>query len=237
MTSAAAPSFRNDMDRPLLVATREAGLNDVFTPLVPATWDVVEVPLTTTTVLAPADVAAALRDTGYPRFATVVVTSARAAASVSLVPMDDDTALLAVGDVTATALHNLGHVVRAVSDDGALGLAPLVETGPVLLLGAVEIRPELGVVLRDRGLEVVHVACYETVPVALTPAQRDLLTRAQAVVAGSPRSWAVAAPHVASDAVVVVPGATTAAAVGETHSRVHVGWDGSLRQTLEDWTA
>ncbi len=42
-------------------------------------------------------------------------------------------------------------------------LAKHITTGPVLLLGARAMRTELSSALHAKGLEVVSVACYETV--------------------------------------------------------------------------
>ncbi len=50
-----------------------------------------------------------------------------------------------------------------VGTAGAQELSGDIDEGPVLLLGAAAMREELSEQLRARGIEVEHLACYETV--------------------------------------------------------------------------
>jgi uroporphyrinogen-III synthase len=65
-----------------------------------------------------------------------------------------------------------------------------------------------------------HVAVYETLPRVLTSTDQELLATSDVVVIGAPSAWAVAAPHIRPETVVVAQGATTAEVVRETHPAV-----------------
>jgi hypothetical protein len=54
----------------------------------------------------------------------------------------------------------------------------------------------------------------------LTITDQELLATSDVVVIGAPSAWAVAAPHIRPETVVVAQGTTTAEAVRETHPAV-----------------
>jgi uroporphyrinogen-III synthase len=142
--------------------------------------------------------------------------------------------------VTARALADaLGDPARAIltpSTPGAAQLGAMISVGPVLALGAAHPRAELADALRAAGLELVTVACYETAPTVLTGFTREELRLADVIVIAAPSAWRVARADVRRGATVVVPGATTAAAVAKDHELV-VAADGDLARTLADVVA
>ncbi len=108
---------------------------------------------------------------------------------------------------------------------------------PVLALGAHDMRDDLVDVLRERGLVVSVVACYETVALVPSESQRDDLRVADVVFVGAPSAWAVAREFVDARAWIVVPGASTGAIVADEHERVIEGWGPHLRQRLASITS
>ena len=220
-----------------VVVTREAGKNDSLRAWLPLESTVSEVPLTTTTYFDPGDVRAALEDsTANGHYCTLVVTSERSANYVELALQSCAPAaeVYCVGPVTAEALRTRGVLVRTAGEGPAEELAPFITRGPVLVLGATMTRPELGAALREQGLEVVDVACYETVGVSLTPDDAATLCNADVLLIGAPSAWTLAREHVRSETWVVVPGTSTAAVVRRDHDRVLEGWGPSLRTTLAE---
>lgn len=218
-----------------VVLTRERGRNDSLREWLPADASVSEVPLTTTKYFERDDVRAALERFASTPFRSIALTSERSAEYVELaLDVSPDAALFVVGPATKRALITHGLRVDGEGVGGAESLAPLISGGPVLLLGASSMRDELGWALRAKGLEVVAVACYETLSRTLTSSDVATLGGADVVFIGAPSAWNVARDAVASDAWVVVPGATSAAAVLADHPRVIEGWGPPLRTRLAE---
>jgi hypothetical protein len=83
-------------------------------------------------------------------------------------------------------------------------------------------------------LEVLPVACYETVPLALDAIDIAKVRAAHVLFIGAPSAWTVAREFVSTSAWVVVPGATTAGFVHHDHARVIEGWGPDLAPRLEE---
>jgi len=218
-----------------VVLTREAGKNDPLKAWLPEDASFTEVPLTRTRYYEPQQVLDALErcDARGP-FASLVVTSERSHsyATLAIASSRSDVDVFSVGPATTTSLAGQGVKVHRQGDGGALSLAPQIVRGPVLVLGAREMREDLADLLRERGLDVFVVACYETVALVPSETQQALLRAADAVFVGAPSAWAVARDFVDPHAWIVVPGASTGAAVAEEHERVIEGWGPHLRQRL-----
>jgi uroporphyrinogen-III synthase len=218
-----------------VVVTREAGYNDALTSWLPEGVTVNEVPVTTTRFYDGDEVLTTLRASEhYGSFRALFVTSARSALYVALARegLRDGGSVLSVGSSTARALESEDVEVAVVGEGGALDLAPTITEGPVLLLGAASMRDELSEALKDRGVEVTTLACYETLPAVLTSDDEGFLRDADVVFIGAPSAWLVAKTFVSATAWVVVPGATTAQAVRRQHERVIEGWGPELREHL-----
>lgn len=218
-----------------VVLTRERGLNDVLVEWLPADAIVSEVPLTTTRYFDGDEVQRALRASEFfGAYQVLVVTSARTALYVALarVALRDGGSVVSVGTATARALEGDDVVVDVVGERGAEDLAPQIGEGPVLVLGAALMRPELATALQARGIAVTTLACYETVPAALSDDDMKKLREGDIVFIGAPSAWLVAKAFVSADSWVVVPGATTATVVRKDHARVIEGWGPSLREHL-----
>jgi uroporphyrinogen-III synthase len=216
----------------IVVLTRERGSNDPQRAWLPDEVDVREVPLTSAKFLDPDAVAATLRASeDFGNFRALVVTSARSARYVELArpALADDALVLSVGSATAVALEG---TVDVVGYGGSAELAPAISEGPVLLLGAADMRDDLADALKSKGIVFSKLTCYETVPEELTEDDKRLLREADVVFIGAPSAWSVAAEHVSEDAWVVVPGGTTAGVVQHSHARVVKGWGPHLRQHL-----
>ncbi len=214
-----------------VVLTREAGYNERQRDWLTGHAHVDEVPLTTTLPLDQEIVDAQVAALSARHVRYIVVSSARGANCGARAARVLGAPLLSVGASTSAALRERGLEVRAEAAS-ASDLAPFVDEGPVLSLGAAETRPELADALAARGIETLHVACYETRALELTEAQRDLLARGDVVLIGAPSAWALAREHVAASAWVVVPGETTRACVRRDHERVLVGWSSDLATRL-----
>jgi uroporphyrinogen-III synthase len=211
-----------------VVVTREVGHNETLRSWLPPDATVSEVPLTTTNYRDVEEVRAAVESTAsFGLFFVRVLTSARSARyrDVALSALAPDAIVLSVGSATARE----GDVT---GEGGAAGLASHIETGPVLFVGASAPRAELPSLLRDRGIDVTMMACYDTVAATMSSADEAALRDADVVVIGAPSAWVVAAPFINERAWVVVPGATTAASVRATHDRVLEGWGPQLRELL-----
>jgi len=218
-----------------VVVTREAGYNDTLTSLVPEGATIEEVPLTTTRFFDAHEVLSALRASEhYGTFRALVVTSARSALYVALARegLREGGSVLSVGSATARALESEDVAVDVVGEGRALALAPTISEGPVLVLAAATTRDELTRALRDRGVEVTTLHCYETLPALLTSDDETSLRNADVVFIGAPSAWLVAKAFVPDGAWVVVPGATTADAVRRQHELVIEGWGLELREHL-----
>lgn len=218
-----------------IVLTRETGHNEQLRALLPDDAHVLEVPLTTTRYLPVADVERELRaDHDYARFAALVVTSPRSSQYLQIAAdaLGEGAQVLSVGRATTRALVRASITVSAESEGSAAALADVIERGPVLLLGADVVRDELPAALRQRGLRITHLACYETVPVAPDAAGADALRDAQVVFIGAPSAWRAGQAFIGPSTWVVVPGRTTGAEVRATHERVIEGWEPSLRDIL-----
>jgi uroporphyrinogen-III synthase len=220
-----------------IVVTREDGKNDTLMAWLPTGVMVDEVPLTTTLYFDPDDVRAALASSpASGTFRSLVVTSERGAHYVEIArhASTSDVEVFGVGATTSSALTTRGIRVHAQGDGSADALAPYISRGPVLLLGAQSMREELITALREKGLEVETVACYETVGLALDPSDAATLRNADVIFIGAPSAWTVAREYVKSDAWVVVPGATTGATVRFDHARVIEGWGPQLKTRLAE---
>ncbi|MGA7835882.1 MAG: uroporphyrinogen-III synthase [Acidimicrobiales bacterium] len=215
--------------------TRERGQNETLISWLPEGVAVREVPLTTTRFHDADEVMSVLRESHYfGQFRFLVVTSARSAlyAALAREALAIGGAVLVVGTATAHALEEENVDVGLIGEGGVADLAPAINAGPVLLLGAATMRDELERELTSRGLVVETLACYETVPAALSGADEEALADADVVFIGAPSAWSVAKDFVSDDALVVVPGATTAAEVRRHHARVLEGWGPQLREVL-----
>ena len=218
-----------------IVLTREEGMNESLLEWLPTEAVVDEVPLTATVYFDVDDVRAQLESSSaHGTFHSLVITSVRSVdyAGCALAASAIEVDVFCVGPTTASALVSRGYTVRAIGEGSAVSLAPQIERGPVLMLGASVMREELTTALRAKGLDVVAAACYETVPLTLEDSDVEALSRADVVLIGAPSAWAVAKPHVGSDTWVVVPGTSTAEAVRVEHSRVIEGWGPELRERL-----
>lgn len=206
----------------LVVVTREPPLNDDLIRALRAVATVREVPATETHWRTPSQVRDDLRSV-TTEIGTLIVTSARSAESAPLVLAHSHShpRVIAVGDVTKVALESFGVTVDDVATGGT---AASIATGTldldVVSLGSADPRPELATELRSRGIDLTHVVAYETVPRALSDAERDHVAHATYVVIGAPSAWRVIGPHVRSDATVLVPGETTASVVRAEHGNV-----------------
>jgi uroporphyrinogen-III synthase len=218
-----------------VVLTREAGKNDSLEDWLPQDASFTEVPLTRTRYYEPRQVMDALeKSESRGPFCSLVVTSERSHsyATRAIALSTSDVEVFSVGPVTTAALEGQGVNVHRQGDGGSLTLAGEIVRGPVLVLGAREMRDELVDALRERGLDVVVVACYETVALVPTQTERDRLRAADVVFIGAPSAWAVARAFVGAQAWIVVPGASTGAVVAAEHERVIEGWGPHLRQRL-----
>ena len=222
----------------LVVVTREAGRNDALREwLGPAT--ILEVPLTATTYRSLEAVEADLARAGERGpFAVLVVTSARSRNYLDAARRvcARDVEVWTVGPATSGAVTDAGLLVTGEAPS-ALEVARRLDHGPVLALGAREMRGELAHELGARAILVETVACYETVPLEPDEAARGALARADAVVVGAPSAWRVARTLVSPATWVVVPGETTAAVVRADHDRVLVGWRAEVARRLEELVA
>ncbi len=222
-----------------VVLTREAGKNDPLLAWLPPEAAVTEVPLTTTTYYELDIVRTALDESpGHGTYHSLVVTSVRSAdyVEMALRASAPDVEVFSVGPTTANALGNHDVRVHQQSEGSSASLAPHIARGPVLLLGARSMREELGAELRAKGLEVVAIACYETVGAQLDQSEIETLRHADVLFVGAPSAWAVARENVAPDTWVVVPGASTGAVVRVDHRRVIEGWGPQLRTRLAELT-
>jgi uroporphyrinogen-III synthase len=218
-----------------IVLTRERGKNGSLRAWLPEVAIVDEVALTTTTYFDVDDVRVALEaSSAYGTYRSLVVTSERSAdyIEIALRASSLDVELFAVGAITESALAARGVRVDDRGDGPAESLAPRTKSGPVVLLGAKQMRQELAAALRANGLELTMIACYETCAVTLNADDEATLRHADVLLVGAPSAWAVARDHVARKAWVVVPGASTAAAVRLDHPRVIEGWGPQLRTQL-----
>lgn len=218
-----------------VVVTRERGHNDTLREWLPDGASVREVPLTTTRFYESAEVMDVLRESHFfGQFRYLVVTSARSAlyASLAREALAIDGAVLVVGTATARALEEENVDVGLIGEGGASDLAPAIDAGPVLLLGAASMRDDLATELLARGLVVETLACYETIAADLSGADEAALRSADVVFIGAPSAWSVAEDFVGANALVVVPGATTASVVRRRHARVLEGWGPELREVL-----
>jgi uroporphyrinogen-III synthase len=218
-----------------VVVTREQGYNDALTSWLPDGVTVTEVPLTTTRFHDAQEVLSTLRASEhYGSFRSLVVTSARSALYVALARegLREGGTVLSVGSATAKALENEDVGVDVVGERSAADLAPTITEGPVLLLGAAQMREELTATLTDRGVDVTTLACYETMPASLTSDDESSIREADVIFIGAPSAWLVAKSLVAESAWVVVPGSTTGDVVRRDHDRVIEGWGPELREHL-----
>jgi uroporphyrinogen-III synthase len=220
-----------------VVVTREDGRNDTVMAWLPPGVTVEEVPLTTTMYFDPDDVRVAVASSpSNGMFRSLIVTSERSAdyAHIALNASTSDVEVFVVGSTTSKALTTRGIRVDAQGDGTADTLAPHVSRGPVLVLGAQTMRDELLSILREKGLEVVTIACYATVGLTLDVSDAAVVHSADVIFIGAPSAWKVAGEHVQRDAWVVVPGATTGAAVRIDHAQVIEGWGPQLKTRLAE---
>ncbi len=220
-----------------VVVTREAGKNESLKAWLPTGATVEEVPLTTTTYFDDDDVRAALGGSSLSgRYRSLVVTSERGARYVELAlrAAAPDVEVFSVGPTTSETLTSNGVHVRAQGEGTAGTLVRHIARGPVVLLGAKTMRDELATALRAKGLEVEMIACYETVGLSLTSSDAQTVRDADVLFIGAPSAWEVARDVVTDDTWVVVPGASTGAAVRADHDRVIEGWGPHLTTRLAE---
>lgn len=220
-----------------VVVTREAGTNDVLVTWLAPDSTVEEVPLTTTSYSDRDDVRTALESSAaHGAFRTLVVTSERSVGyvDIALAESATDADVCCVGPATADALNARGVSAHAVGEGTADTLAQYISKGPVLMLGAKSMRGELASSLLAKGLEVVTVACYETIGLNLDTSDATKVRAADVLFIGAPSAWTVAREFVSKNTWVVVPGATTAAAVNHDHYRVIEGWGPDLATRLAE---
>ena len=223
----------------LVVLTREVGHNDTLRSWLGEGFAVREVPLTETHYLEPEAVAHAVATLEeYGSYESLVITSARTGQYVELAraALATGADVFSVGAATTRVLLHHGVTPRAESPSRALQLSTHITRGPVLFLGASEVREELADDLRSRGLAVSLVACYETRAMALSDADTDVLASADVVLIGAPSAWSVASEFVAPSAWVIVPGVTTGEVVRRDHERVLEGWGPALGDLVRSLT-
>ena len=218
-----------------IVLTRESGHNEALREYLPPGAEASEVPLTQTRYRMTSEVQNDLEgDPDFASFATLVVTSPRSDEYLELVKpaLAEGAQVFSVGRSTTRALERHGLRVTGESSGSAADLAPTITRGPVLLLGAKDIRRELPDALVKRGLRILHLDCYETTPAQLDERMKDTLRAADVVFIGAPSAWRLGQAFIGLNAWVVVPGRGTADAVRVGHERVIEGWEPSLRTTL-----
>ncbi|MGB8197713.1 MAG: uroporphyrinogen-III synthase [Acidimicrobiales bacterium] len=218
-----------------VVVTREAGKNASLIDWLPSDAIITEVPLTTTEFRDDDEVRRELAASrSHGDFAALVLTSVRSVRyiDVALAASSPDVRVFSVGPATSGALVAHGVQVARESDGTAATLANYVDVGPVLLLGAAAMRPELASALRAKGIDVVSVACYETQGATLSESDERLVRDADVVFIGAPSAWSVARELVTPETWVVVPGASTASDVRRDHARVIEGWGPELCSRL-----
>lgn len=219
-----------------VVVTREHGRNDDLRGWLPDEAHVFEVPATTTKPLKVSEVARQLAAQREP-VAWIVVTSARASeAALEVVRRWPGARVAAVGERTASSLSDRGVRVHLVGTGGVNSLAAAIDGGGVVSVGARDTRPELALALGARGIGCAHVAAYETRARELSVEEVELLARADVVSVGAPSAWAVVGPHVSREALLLVPGATTRAAIPPDRE-VLEGWDSALATRVREWFA
>ncbi|MHB8334307.1 MAG: uroporphyrinogen-III synthase [Acidimicrobiales bacterium] len=222
----------------LVVVTREAGRNDAVRDWLTSVA-ILEVPLTATAYRPLDDVEADLaRPAAHGPFTVLVVTSARSRDYLQAARRvcARDVEVWTVGAATSSAVTDAGLPVTGEAPS-ALEVARRLDHGPVLALGAREMRGELATELAARAIRVETVACYETVPLEPDEAARAAIRNADAIVIGAPSAWRIARTLVSPATWVVVPGETTAAAVRADHDRVLVGWRAAIARRLEELVA
>jgi uroporphyrinogen-III synthase len=218
-----------------VVLTREAGHNNAQRAWLPDDAVVFEAPLTATRYFSHEDVAREFERCEHRGlFAALVVTSARAADYVAgaLSSLAPGAQIVVVGPATARALADRGIEVSAEASSGAVEIADLIERGPVLQVGASEMRDELSVELATRAVATERVSCYETVALDPDAAAQAKFANADVVLIGAPSAWNAARAYIGPQTWVVVPGATTGVAVRSHHDLVIEGWGPQLRTTL-----
>jgi uroporphyrinogen-III synthase len=218
-----------------IVLTREAGWYAPVGNVYPDDAVVSHVPLTSTNYREIDDVELDIRSlANYGAYRALVITSARSVNYVSAArdALASDAGVFSVGPATTRMLAHHGVTVSGEADATALDLDDQIPEGPVLIIGAAVMREELRDALEARGVTVAHVACYETRPAELSEAAIELLRDADVVEIGAPSAWSVAREHVSPEALVVVPGETTAEVVRRDHERIAARRGQSLRELL-----
>jgi uroporphyrinogen-III synthase len=219
-----------------VVLTREPPRNDELRTLLAQRCRVLEVPLTTTSYREVDAVEADIAATSFAhQFGVVAFTSARAAryAQSSLRYATTNAVVAAVGAATASALRDesaLGAtrvLLEAVPPTGG-ALGAQIASGPVLILGAAQPRPDLGDALAARSIPYCAVSCYDTVPVATSGFTSEQLRIADVVVIAAPSAWRVARTDVRKATTVVVLGDTSASVVAADHELVVRASDGDV---------
>lgn len=221
------------MNDVLVALTRESGRNEPLRRWVDSRARVVEVPLTFTRYRSVDDVANDVRTSRhFGQFHALVATSSRVEPYVDIAAesLIAGSMSYSVGARTTAMLENHGLSVSYQSTGTSVEVAPRIEQGPVLILGAVNGRHELVDLLRSRHLESHFVRCYETRPVVLDEEAVGTLRNANVVFIGAPSAWRVAREVIARDAWVLVPGRTTLNVVRSTHQRSLVGWGGDFER-------
>ena len=216
--------------------TREAGMNDELRKWIPKRVTVVEVPLTTTRYREENAFKTELESLeSCGSFTGLVVTSARSARFVTqaVASCVSDVKIFSVGSSTSRAIVKTGNEVDVEASAMSSELANHITTGPVLIIGAKEMRHELSDELSSKSVATNRVWCYETVGAELDQEQRDELSSSDVVIIGAPSAWKVAKAHVREDTWVIASGEITASEIREDHNRVKIGWGKSLTPMLE----
>jgi uroporphyrinogen-III synthase len=219
-----------------VILTREAGMNEELRKWMPKRVTVVEVPLTTTSYRDEQSFNDELKDLeSCCNYVALVVTSARSAKYVSsaVAKCINDVKIFSVGSSTSRAISKSGNEVHTEASAMSLELANHITAGPVLIIGAKEMRHELSDELSKRNITADRVWCYETVGAALDQEQQDELASADVVIIGAPSAWKVARDLVREDAWVIASGEITASEIRDDHNRVKIGWGKSLTPMLE----
>ena len=218
-----------------VVLTREAGRNDGLRAWLPAQCVVDEVPLTTTTYRDERDVALELAHGRYfGSFVALVVTSARASryAQLARSALSPHAQILSVGPATTAALAGVGIAAHFEADARAADLGRYVHEGPVLVVGAAEMREELLDDFAQRHVVSVRCEVYRTRGVHLDASAKAKISNTDVLFIGAPSAWRQTRVHVSPTTWVVVPGSSTGEVVRREHERVLEGWSIELRDTL-----
>ena len=220
--------------------TREPPRNDSLADALRQRCLVTEVALTSTMFRSPREVTLELASLeNFGTYVSVILTSARAASYVvtALDGATADASLIVVGPDTATSVRNgdvdvTAHCIVVPDVHSALGVASLIDHGPVLILSAENPRAELTDTLRERRVEFDSVVVYSTVERQLSKIEQQQLATADIVVISAPSAWRVASKFVSVACDVVTTGPTTLSTVQAEHPNVTNAQDRELSDVI-----